>query len=962
MSSALQDGASGNGMQRYHRGGGSPIAFAVMLMARRHRIAPPHVPCSTYRVQLNAGFTFEDAASIVDYLDDIGITDLYVSPFLMARPGSGHGYDITQHSKLNPDIGTREDFHRMSDELGRHHMGLIADVVPNHMCIDHESNVWWWDVLENGPSSPYARYFDIDWRPPKEDLSGKVLFPILGDQYGRVLEDQQIQARYADGGFHVEVYDKKLPLTPRSWAVILMPALAEVRLRLDPDHVRALELEDVLSAISRLPPIEEANAGRVQEGKQDVEEIRRRIAELMESDDTVRAAVEASLTDLNGVKGEPRTFDRFEDLLGQQAYRLSYWRVAADEINYRRFFDINELAAIRVEDPEVFQAVHKLWFELVHEGRINGLRIDHPDGLLDPAGYFEALQRECRTGDRPMYVVAEKILERNEEWREDWDIEGTVGYEFLNDLNGLFVDYPKRRAFRRVYESFTGWSQPYEDLIYQSKKLILETAMSSELNVLSGKLDRISEQHRWSRDFTLESLRYALRETIACFPIYRTYITGADSRPDPEDERHIRQAIAHARRRNLSTSESIFDFIQSVLLLEDPAELDDAQRAERRLFVMRVQQFTGPVMAKGVEDTAFYRSFALASLNEVGGDPERFGVLPSAFHARNQIALEEWPNTMRATGTHDTKRGEDVRARLNVLSEIPGEWFRAIQQWRSLTRGYLVENAPSPEEEYLIYQTLVGMWDETPGMTDRLVAYMQKAVREAKTRSSWISPNTPYEEAVERYIRGVLSDSRFCCAVRTFVNRIAPAGRCNGLSQVLLKIASPGVPDFYQGSELWDLRLVDPDNRRPVDYDRRRCLLAKARSTPPEELMRCAEDGAVKLLVTERALRFRRANRDLFSEGRYIPLRAAGDRQNHVIAFSRSLGGKAVIAVTGRFFIGLPADPWQTTRLTLRREIAARSFQDVLTGRIIQAEDGEKATLPLHEVLGTLPVALLESM
>src|SRR5215831_7735023 len=930
-----------------------------MLMARRHWIAPPHVPCSSYRVQLNAGFTFDNAADIVDYLDDIGITDLYASPFLMARPGSNHGYDVTNHCCLNPEIGSREDFNRMSDKLGRHGMGLIADVVPNHMCIDHESNFWWWDVLEKGPSSPYARYFDIDWHPPKEDLSGKVLLPILGDQYGRELEDQQIQVRYCGGGFHAVVYDRNLPLTPRSWAVILMPALAEVRIRLDPDHPNALELEDILSAISRLPPIDETNASRVQEGQHEVECIRLRIDALMQSDDTVRAAVDASLTDLNGVEGQPRSFDRMEELLGQQAYRLSYWRVAADEINYRRFFDVNELAAIRVEDPEVFQAVHALWFELVREGRINGLRIDHPDGLFDPVGYFERLRQECRTRNGPIYVVAEKILDRNEEWREDWDIEGTVGYEFLNDLNGLFVDYTKRRAFRRLYESFTGWSESYEDLNYESKKLILETAMSSELNVLSSKLDRISEQHRWSRDFTLESLRYALREIIACFPIYRTYITATATRPDPEDERHIRQSIARAKRRNLSTSESIFDFIQSVLLLEDPAGLDEAQRAERRMFVMRLQQFTGPVMAKGLEDTAFYRSFALASLNEVGGDPQRFGVLPGVFHARNQIALEDWPNTMRTTGTHDAKRGEDVRARLNVLSEIPGEWYRAIQQWRSLTRSYRVNNAPSAEEEYLIYQTLVGIWDETPAMTDRLVAYMQKAVREAKTRSSWISPNYSYEEAVERYIRASLGDPHFCASVRAFVKRIAYAGRCNGLAQVLLKIASPGVPDFYQGSELWDLRLVDPDNRGLIDYDRRRCLLAKARSTPVDDLMRCADDGAIKLLVTERALHFRRDHRDLFADGRYMPLRAAGEEQNHVIAFASLRAGKTVIAVAGRFFLSLAEGPWQTTRLTLRREIGSEIFRDVLTGRVIEMS-GEKPSLPLSEVLGTLPVALLE--
>jgi (1->4)-alpha-D-glucan 1-alpha-D-glucosylmutase len=608
-------------------------------MPKRHRLAPAHIPTSTYRVQLNREFTFEQATELVDYLNDIGISDLYASPFLMARPGSMHGYDITSHARLNPEIGTREEFNRLSDALRQHNMGLIADVVPNHMCIDHGSNTWWCDVLENGPNAFYARYFDIDWRPPKEDLSGKVLLPILGDQYGRVLEDKQIQVRYARGGFHVEIYERNLPLAPRTWNVILRPAMMQVYEHLGPDHEHALELESILTAISHLPPPGDTGDAHVREAQRESESIRRRLTGLIEASPLVWSVIDASLRDLNGVKGEPRTFDRLEDLLSQQSYRLSFWRVAADEINYRRFFDVNELAAIRVEDPEVFHAVHALWFELVHEGRIDGMRIDHPDGLLDPVQYFERLQQECHTGDRPFYVVAEKILQRHEELRPDWKIEGTVGYEFLNDLNALFVDTTKRRAFRRLYENFTGWSQSDEELNYQSKKLILETAMSSELNVLAGKLDRISEQHRWSRDFTLESLRHALRETIACFPIYRTYMNATAAKPDAEDERHIRQAIATAKQRNLSTSGSIFDFIQSVLLLEDPAGVDEAQRAERRMFVMRLQQFTGPVMAKGVEDTAFYRSYALASLNEVGGDPERFGAPPTAFHARNQLAL-----------------------------------------------------------------------------------------------------------------------------------------------------------------------------------------------------------------------------------------------------------------------------------------------------------------------------------
>jgi (1->4)-alpha-D-glucan 1-alpha-D-glucosylmutase len=956
---------------------------------------PGHIPSSTYRLQLNSKFTFRQALELVDYLNSIGIDAFYLSPFLMAAAGSPHGYDIANPAQINPEIGTPDDLRKLSDCLRQRGMGIIADVVPNHMCIDDPANEWWWDVLENGPSSPYARYFDINWNPPKRDLVNKVLLPILGDQYGRILEDQQIAVIYENGAFFASVNQKPLPLAPRTWALVLEPAVEALRTGLGESHEQVLELESILTALSHLAPNDEEDPAKIRERQREKEVIRKRLAALIESSEAAREEINGSRNRTNGVKGVPRSFDRLEELLAQQSYRLSFWKVAADEINYRRFFDINQLAAIRVEEPEVFQAVHSLIFDLVKDGSVEGLRVDHSDGLLDPAEYFRRVQRACmsaRNTSQRCYVVTEKILVGNENLRADWDIEGTTGYDFLGHVNGLFVDRDRRRAFHRVYESFTGLSPSFEDLVYASKRLILQTSMSGELNVLAGKLDKISEQHRWSRDFTLASLRHVLRETVACFPIYRTYTTALASRPDPEDERHIRNAIGRAKRRNQSTDESVFDFLQSVLLLEDPEGIDIAQRAERREFILSFQQFTSPVMAKGLEDTAFYRHFPLSSLNEVGGDLRQFGVSPAAFHARNLDRRRSWPHALLATSTHDTKRSEDVRARINVLSEIPIEWHRAIRSWHGLNLGRKTKIAdseiPSAAEEYFFYQALAGVWplndpgpEEWEELIARLRAYMRKALREAKIHSSWINPSESYEEAVDQFVRLSLEpapDNSFLREFAEFVEKIKAAGMWNSLSQSLLKIASPGVPDFYQGTEIWDFSLVDPDNRRPVDYSRRCQLLKRLREMQSrgalpliEELTRDLTDGAIKLYVISRALCFRKSNRELLLNGSYIPLRATGGLQNHVVAFARGLGRRSVVAAAGRFFMTLGADKtkptgaeiWSDSALVLRREVPRTAYRDVFSGRTIEsAERNGKQILPLAEVFAHLPVALLESV
>ena len=963
-------------------------------MAQQSRDDPSHIPSSTYRLQLNRQFTFLQAAEVVDYLYSLGIDDCYLSPFLMAAPGSLHGYDVTSPARLNPEIGTRDELRQLSERLKQHGMGIVADVVPNHMCIDNRANEWWWDVLENGPSSPYARYFDINWNPPKRDLVNKVLLPILGDQYGKILEDQQIAVTYESGAFSASVNHKPLPLAPRTWSMMLQPAADALKERLGENSEHVLELESILTALSHLAPPDEKDAARIRERQREKEVVRKRLAALMDSSGAVQEEIEKSRSRINGVKGDARSFDRLEQVLAQQSYRLSFWRVAADEINYRRFFDINQLAAIRVEDPEVFQAVHVLLFELVKEGIVDGLRVDHSDGLLDPAEYFQRMQTACmsaRESPRRCYIVTEKILVGNEKLRSDWDIEGTTGYDFLSLVNGIYVDRSRRRMMQRFYLAFTGSSPSCDDLVYASKRLILQTSMSGELSVLAGKLDKISEQHRWSRDYTLASLRHVLRETVACFPIYRTYITYRAGRPDPEDERHIRNAITLAKRRNQSTYGSIFDFLQSVLLLEDPEGIDQDQRTERREFIMSLQQFTGPVMAKGLEDTAFYRHFPLSSLNEVGGNPRHYGISLAVFHARNIERGRSWPHALLATSTHDSKRSEDVRARINVLSEIPGEWYRAIRSWQALNRPHKApggeSEVPAPVDEYLFYQSLAGVWPlrdpdagELEELTARMQAYMRKALREAKVRSSWINPNEVYEEGVDRFVRLSLDpgpQNTFLKEFREFVERIKAAGMWNSLSQTVLKIAAPGVPDFYQGTEVWRFTLVDPDNRRPVDYARRRELLDDLRdrqSKGPvpliDNLTRDPASGAIKLYITSRALCFRKSHRELLARGSYVALRAAGERHNHVIAFARMLGRRAAIAVVGRFFMGLGAERvlptgremWGDTVLLLRRDLSRAAFRDVFSGvTITTVERDGKTVLPLAEAFAHLPVALLES-
>ncbi|HEX5085157.1 MAG TPA: malto-oligosyltrehalose synthase [Blastocatellia bacterium] len=974
------------------------------------------IPAATYRLQFNSGFTFRQASGLATYLHDLGVSDCYASPLLTARRGSPHGYDITDHSTLNPEIGSEEEFAEFARCLSRRGMGLILDVVPNHMSIAGSSNRWWNDVLENGPSSPYAQFFDVDWRPPKPDLDGKTLLPMLGDQFGRALENQEITITCRQGAFFANYYETWLPIAPRSYAQILEPALAEMKEAYGEHHPHALELESIITAIGHLPHRHETSSEKIRERQREKEIIKRRIDLLLAECDTARRAVDKSLRDLNGTKGIPESFDLLERLLADQAYRLCFWRVAADEINYRRFFDINELAAIRVEDQQVFAAVHELILNLIERGFVTGLRIDHVDGLFDPVQYLGDLQAACLEAraratashpaaphsltycaedrGKPFYIVVEKILSQGELMRPDWPAYGTTGYGFLNQLNGVFVECANEAGMRRLYERFTGGAPNFADLIYECKKLILRVAMSSELHVLARRLDRISEQGRFSRDFTLNSLQYALGEVIACFPVYRSYIRKEQAEVGQEDRRHILVAIGEAKRRNPATSPSVFDFIGNLMLLGDPAGLTCEQRDARRDFILRFQQLTGPVIAKGMEDTAFYRYYALASLNEVGGEPQRFGINVKEFHDLNARRMVERPHGLSATSTHDAKRGEDARARINVLSEIPGKWYRAIRRWRDINRENKArledQEVPCSNVEYLLYQTLVGAWpfdqsdaDRYADFIRRIQEYIIKAMREAKVHTSWISPNEDYERGTRQFIKTILKPertNRFLKSFSEFHAPIARAGIYNSLAQTLLKIASPGVPDFYQGAELWDFSLVDPDNRRPVDFAKRREALASLPIEDEEEdetdranlvnrLISNPCDGLIKLYLTGRALRFRRVRRALFAVGNYLPLASRGKKENHVIAFARILKEQIAVIVTGRFFTRLGdlnrppvgSEVWGDSSVALDYSQAAGLYREVFTGRLIRAErKGDGADLPLAQVFSHLPVALLE--
>lgn len=954
----------------------------------------PRVPVATYRLQFNRAFPFEAATEILPYLHALGVTDCYASSYLKAVPGSTHGYDVVDPTALNPELGTEAAYREFIRTLQAHDMRHILDVVPNHMGIGQSANAWWLDVLENGPSSRFAHLFDIDWHPIKRELENKVLLPILGDLYGAVLENQEIALVYEEGRFFIRYFDHRLPVAPKSWSMILSYRLGDLIARAGAVSPQVQELQSVITALRNLPSRTETDRQRVEERYREKEIIRQRLATLVRDSPAIAGFLDDNVRLVNGVKGDPRSFDLLDAVLNDQAYRLAYWRVAAEEINYRRFFDINELAAIRMEDEEVMKASHALVFRLVKEGCVTGLRIDHVDGLSDPGHYLRHWQgwaeRELR---RPLFLVVEKILGKDEPLPEAWPVSGTTGYDFLNLVNGLFVDAAHERTMDDLYARFIGRRISFEELVYESKKLIMHASMASEINVLGHQLNLLSERDRRSRDFTLNSLTNAIREIIACFPVYRTYATDGREPLLDRDRVYIRLAVARAKRKNPALSGLVFDFVRSLLL----KEWDERTRQDRRdqlRFVMKFQQMTSPVTAKGIEDTAFYIYNRLASLNEVGGDPRQFGVPLATFHKRMQERQAYWSSSLSATSTHDTKRSEDGRARINVLSEIPQEWKAHVTRWAKLNSRYKtdLEGSPAPDrnEEYLLYQTLVGSWplaaldDVQYGvLCERIQGYMSKALKEAKVHTSWINPDHAHEEAVRRFVESILDRSRpnpFLDDFLPFQERMAHAGMWNSLSQVVLKITAPGIPDFFQGTELWDFSLVDPDNRRPVDYAIRASMLADLQRTCAEcgsdlrplaqTLLDRRADGRIKLYTTMIGLNYRRAHHALFENGVYIPLESHGSKADHFCAFARLHAEQATVTVVPRLMASLTDDSkrppmgseiWSDTWVLVPSWQPGSPYRNLFTGETLLSRTVEdRQVLPVAKVLGEFPVALLE--
>ncbi len=888
-------------------------------------------PRATYRVQLHAGFGFDDVAAIAGYLADLGVSHVYCSPYLQAAAGSTHGYDVVDHHRLNVELGGAEAFGRMTQALAAHGLSQVADIVPNHMAAVGRENPWWWDVLENGPSSQWADAFDIDWPTvtplrgplrPSAAAGNRVLLPILGDHYGRLLEAGQLHLARQGSAFEVRYFDHAVPISPRTLDVLLTRAAA---------RSGSEELATLATALGRLPPATATDRRSVRERHRDKEVLGGLLGRLLEEQPAVAAAVDDVVDATNA---DP---DALDALIARQNYRLAHWRVAAEELDYRRFFDISTLVGLRMELPHVFEETHELILGLVASGAVTGLRIDHPDGLRDPEGYLRRLF-EASEG---AWVAVEKILEPGEELPPSWPVAGTTGYDFLNLVGGLFVDATGEKPLTELHARFAAAPESYADVVRDKKHLVMQDALAADVRRVVDLAVAACDRHRRFRDHTRPELAAAVTELVACFPVYRTYLRAGQPATDV-DIAHLAAATGEARSRRPDLDPDLFAFLADVLTLRVPGQ------AEEELAI-RFQQLTAPVMAKGAEDTAFYCWRRLVSLNEVGGDPGRFGTSVEELHRWNRRAAEAWPSTLLALATHDTKRSADVRARIGLLSEIPDQWALAVRRWSAMNEAHKVDGLPDRGAEYLLYQTLVGAW---PLPADRAVAYMDKAAREAKEHTSWTRPDATYDRALAAFVEAVVADPRFTADLAAFMTNLVGPAQVTSLAQVLLASTAPGVPDFYQGSELWDLSLVDPDNRRPVDYARRRRILAGVASRAADEVWPPppGDEGVSKLWLIRRALGVRRSCAPAFAAGSsYDALAVEGEKAEHAVAFCRN--GQVAVVVP-RLVIGL-ASAWGDTTVTL----PSGRWTDALGDSVV--EGGPVALEPL---LARFPMALLTAV
>ncbi len=935
---------------------------------------------ATYRIQLHARFGFADVQRALPYLHSLGITHLYLSPIFHSRAGSTHGYDVIDHGRIDPDLGDREGFESLVAAARKLGMGVVLDIVPNHMAVLGVENALWMDVLENGPASRFACYFDIDWTPARQTMRNRLLVPILGAPLGEVIERGEIGLvfRAEAGTFHVKYFDHLLPVEPRSYPCILRAAERHSR-RAHLEVDAAQELASLLDLFAALPPPLAAEPEVLQVRDRDRQVNQRRLARLCQREPGILRLIEAALERINPPSPDP---ELLEELLQAQPYRLAFWRVSGEEINYRRFFDVNELAAVRMEDPEVFQRSHSLLRELWHARLIDGVRVDHADGLYDPAEYFRRL-RDVLTQEadqRRPWIVVEKILGLGERLRSDWCVDGTTGYEFGALVTGWLSNGAGIAELDRTWRRHVGGTVPYGEIVYHSKKQVMQTSLAAEISNLAARLDRLAQRHRNTTDFTLFDLRAAIVEVIASFPVYRTYITPGHM--SPEDVQNVHRAIGAAYSRKHGAHRAL-EFLERVLL---GALEGDPQRAAAALeFTQKFQQVTSPVMAKGVEDTAFYRFARYLPMNEVGGDPDAGAVSTELLHRANEERARDWPCAMLSTSTHDSKRSEDARWRLCVLSEIAPEWAQSLGRWRRLKRGRRATGAPEVVQEYILLQALLGIWPADPASVDaeslrtRLCEYSLKAAREAKEDTSWLDPDEEAEARLRELVSTMLPEqgaSGFERYFRAVIDPVVFFGMLNSLSAVTLKLTAPGIPDLYQGTERPLLALVDPDNRRPVDLaahaaqlDALDAMLAREPAEAVIEQLRASwQDGRIKLFVTSRLLRLRTATPAVF-QGEYLALGTRGTRSEHVCAFARLAGDAAVISVVSRWAATLSQGAvqtplgeaaWEDTAVLLPPKVPTGRYRDVFTGHVHEVvASGEGASLAAAELFTALPCCVL---
>lgn len=924
-------------------------------------------PIATYRLQLHKDFPFARAAELAPYLKELGVSHLYASPVFRARAGSMHGYDVVDPTVINPELGGEEGLAALTRELERSGLSIMQDIVPNHMSYDSQNSMLM-DVMEKGPYSPHKGFFDVDWDHIYENLRGRILTPFLGSFYGEALENGELKLVYDEIGLALAYYALRLPLRVESYEEVFGGDIAPLEAALGPDSPELARYIGTVGLFRGLKSEDPASAGQCAHA-------RRKLRELYSSSEAVRAHADAAVERFNGRKGDSSSFDALDSLVSSQFFRPSYWKVAAEEINYRRFFTINELISVRVEDPEVFDRVHSAALKLISSGAVTALRVDHVDGLLDPRGYLSRL-REAAGPD--VYLTVEKILAPGEELPSDWPIQGTTGYDFTNYANGLFCRRESDKEFSRLYYRFTRLETRYDEMVVAKKRMIISRHLAGNIDNLAHMMKKSAADDRYGRDITLYGLRRALVEVMAHFPVYRTYISGPQG-PTEAERKVIKTAVDGARRRLRDFGYEL-NFIEAFLLMGGHKSLEGESADNILPCVMAFQQYTAPLMAKGFEDTILYIYNRLSSLNEVGGSPDLFGFTPEEVHAFFSARAARAPLTMNCSSTHDTKRSEDVRARINVLSETPGDWYAVLRRWARLNqagrrRDSADREMPSRNDEYLFYQTLLGAWpaegEPGPDFAERIKEYSVKAAREAQVETNWIKPDADYESALRGFVDRALQpgpENKFLEDFLPSQRLISFYGAFNSLSQTLLKIAAPGLPDIYQGCELWDFSLVDPDNRRPVDFALRTRLLEEIKrgfAADPGALLRgLTEDlpsGRIKLFLTWRALAARAAMRDVFEGGSYLPLAAEGPHAESVFAFARVHDGRAVIAAVPRLISAfVPAgqaplgELWQDTRLVLPPE-AGGTFADAFTGRSFEAG----GSVALKDLFASFPCSLL---